>query len=105
MFCWFQAGMNNEDNQDRERYLRERIVCVMRAIEQTPKKQIAVEELQKLKAAASRLDQMLKAAAEADRQALRSAAARLDQMLSDIRSGKDITNELKLRRDSQNGEE
>lgn len=103
MFRLFSvAGMNNVDNQDRERYLRERILSVIQAIERTPQKEITVEELQMFRAASRRLDQMLKAAAEAERQALRSAAARLDQLLSDIRSGKDVSNNLKLRRDSKN---
>lgn len=91
--------MKNEESQDRERYLRERIVSVIRAIERTPKKQITVEELQMLRAASGRLDQMLKAAAEADRQTLRNAAAKLDQLLSDLRSGRDVTSHLKLRRE------
>ena len=89
--------MNNEDNQDRERYLREHIANVVRSIEQTPQKEMADEERQKLKDAVGRLDQMLKAAADGERQSLRDAAARLDQLLVDIRKGKDVTNILKLR--------
>jgi hypothetical protein len=63
-------------------------VNLMQSIGKGPKKQIPAEELQKLKSAASRPDQMLKAAANADQQALKSAAARLDQLLSAIRAGK-----------------
>jgi hypothetical protein len=54
--------------------------------------------VQKLKAAAGRLDQMLKAAVDADGQVLKSAAARLDQLLEDIATGKDVTYGLKRRR-------
>lgn len=93
--------MNHENEQDRERNLRKRIVSLMRANEQAHKKPITSEEQQELNAAASRLDQMLKAAADADRQALRSAAARLDQLLEDIRTARDVTNDLKRRRDRQ----
>lgn len=89
--------MNYGDNQDRDRAIREKIVSQMRSIGKDPKKQVTAEELQKLMDAASRLDQMLKAVAEADRQALSSAAARLDRLLSDIREGKDVTSILKRR--------
>jgi cell division septum initiation protein DivIVA len=95
-----QVAMNSEDNQGPERAARERIVNLMQSIGKGPRKQIPAEELQKLKSAASRLDQMLKAAAKADQQALKSAAARLDRLLSDIRSGKDVTSNLKRRENS-----
>ena len=91
--------MNSRDNQGPDRDVRERIVNLMQSIGKGPKKQISAEELQKLKGAASRLDQMLKAA-NADQQALKSAAARLDQLLSDIRAGKDVTSNLKRRENS-----
>jgi hypothetical protein len=42
---------------------------------------------------------MLKSTADADLEALRSAAARLDQLLADIGTGKDFTRSLKRRRD------
>jgi hypothetical protein len=90
-----QVAMNSGDNQDRDRSLREKIARQMRSIGSGPRRQVAAEELQKLKKAASRLDQMLKAAADADQQALKNAATRLDQLLSDIRAGKDVTNVLK----------
>jgi molecular chaperone DnaK (HSP70) len=87
--------MNSGDNQDRDRAIREKIVSQMQSIAKGPQKQTSAEELQNLKRAASRLDQMLKAAADADQQTLKSAAARLDQLLSDIRAGKGVTNILK----------
>lgn len=95
-----QVPMNSRDNQGPDRDMRARIVNLMQSIETGPKKQIPSEELQKLKSAAGRLDQMLKAAANADQQALTSAAARLDQLLSDIRVGKDVTSNLKRRESS-----
>ncbi|MFZ1141299.1 MAG: hypothetical protein WAN76_19110 [Candidatus Sulfotelmatobacter sp.] len=73
---------------------------LMQSIEKGPRKQIPAEELQKLKSAAIRLDQMLKAAANADQLALKSAEARLDRLLSDIRAGKDVTSNLKRRENS-----
>lgn len=89
--------MNDEGNQGRERQFGERIANSIRAIDQGPKKQLSREEMQKLKAAAGRLDQILNAAAGADGQDLRKAAARLDQLLADIGEGKDISNRLKRR--------
>ena len=97
--------MSNDDNQSWERDLRSRIVTLIRANEQARRKPITGEELEKLKTAANRLDQMLKAAEDADQQALRSAAARLDQLLVDIRMGKDVTNDLNLRRARQEKDE
>jgi type II secretory pathway component PulF len=90
--------MNTGDNQDRDRAIREKIARQMRSIGNGSEKQITTEELQKLRNAAMRLDQMLKATADADQQALRSAAARLNQLLSDIRAGKDVTDILKRKR-------
>jgi hypothetical protein len=92
--------MNSRDNQSPDRDMRGRIVNLMQSIAKGPRKQIPAEELQKLKSAASRLDQMLKAAANADQQALTSAAARLDQLLSDLRVGKDVTSNFKRRDNS-----
>jgi cell division septum initiation protein DivIVA len=94
-----QVIMNRGD-QGPDRDVRDRIVNLMQSIGKGPKQQIPAEELQKLTSAASRLDQMLKAAANADQQALKSAAARLDQLLSDIRAGKDVTSNLKRRENS-----
>ena len=93
--------MNNENEKGREHDLRQRIVSLIRANEQALKKPITDEEVQKLKAAAARLDQMLKAAVDADGRVLRSAAARLDQLLEDIATGKDVTYDLKRRRNWQ----
>ena len=92
--------MNSGSNQGLDRDVRERIGNRMQSIGKGPKEQIPAEELQKLKSAASRLDQMLKAAANADQQALKSAAARLDQLLSEIRAGKDVTSNRKRKEHS-----
>lgn len=91
--------MNDDGNQDGARDLRKRITSLVRSIGQGPEKQNTGEELQKLKAAANRLDQMLKAAAEADQQALKNAADRLDRLLVDIRKGKDVSRHLKQSRE------
>jgi hypothetical protein len=88
--------MNNEDG--RECDVGKRITSLIRSIGQGPKKRFTGEELQTLKTAAGRLDQMLKAAADADRQALTKAAARLDQLLANLRAGKDVGNDLKRRK-------
>jgi hypothetical protein len=95
-----QAAMNSGGNQGPDRDVRERIGKLMQSIGKGPKKQIPVEELQKLKSAANRLDQMLQDAANSDQQALKSAAMKLDQLLSDIRAGKDVTSKLKRRENS-----
>ena len=89
--------MNDNDSHGQERDIGNRIASLIRAIGQGREKPITVEEERALKAAASRLDLMLKDAAEADRQALRNAAVRLDEMLLDMRKGKDITNRVKRR--------
>lgn len=87
--------MNSEDDTDQERGVRERIVSLMHSIGRASHKPISAEELQTLKVAADRLNQMLQATADADAQALRSAAMRLDQLLSDICAGKDVSDKLK----------
>lgn len=92
--------MDSGDNHGPDRDARDRIVHLMHSIGKGSKKEIPAEELRKLKRAATRLDQMLKAAANADQQDLKSAAARLDQLLSDIRAGKDVTTNLKRRENS-----
>ncbi len=92
--------MNSGNNQGPGRDVRERIGNLMQSIGKGPKKQIPAEELHKLKSAANRLDQMLKAAANTDQQALKSAAAKLDQLLSDLRAGKDVTSNLKRKENS-----
>jgi cell division septum initiation protein DivIVA len=93
--------MNHDDSQEREHEVRERIANLIRAAESARTAPVTGEELQKLKAAASRLDEMLKAAAEADSQALRGAAERLDQMLADIGKGRNVSQDLKRRDGNQ----
>ena len=93
--------MNDEDNQDRARDVGQRISRLIHSIGHGPEKQANAEELQKLKTAADRLDQMLKAAADADQQTLRNAADRLDRLLADIRKGKDVTSRLKKNQERQ----
>ena len=68
--------MNNENEKRRGHDLGQRIVSLIRANEPALKKPITDEEVQKLKAAAARLDHMLKAAFDADGQVLRSASTR-----------------------------
>ena len=97
--------MNNENEKGREHDLRQRIVSLIRANEQALKKPITNEEVQKLKAAAARLDLMLKAAVDADGEVLRSASARLDRWLEDLATGKDVTYDLKRRRNWQERED
>jgi|SRR5215469_13482134 len=97
--------MTSDHHQDRDRDVREKILSLMRSLGQAPKKQITSQELEKLKSAAVRLDQMLKESADADLQKLRGAAVRLDQLLSDIRKGKDVSDGLKRRRDGKNKNE
>lgn len=87
--------MNTEDNQGRTREVREKIVGLMKSIGQAPKKALPNEELQRLKGAISRLDQMLEASAETDRETLRNAASRLDQLLHDISNGTAVIPRLK----------
>lgn len=89
--------MSNEENHSREQELRKRIASLVRANDQARKQQLNGDELENLKSAAGRLDQMLQASAEADQQALRTAASKLDQLLTDIRKGKDLSNVLKRR--------
>ena len=89
--------MNDEDNHAREQEVRDKIARQLKSIGHAPKKQPAGEERQKLKAAANRLDQMLKASGDADREAMCSAAGRLDNLLRDLRRGNDVTARLKRR--------
>jgi hypothetical protein len=99
--------MSNGENQDRERDVRDRIATIVQAHEQARRKQATNEELQTLRRAVGRLDQLLadaaadeqarrKRAKEEEAQALRVAAARLDQLLTDI-ARKEKAPELKLR--------
>jgi cell division septum initiation protein DivIVA len=90
-------AIDSRDNQGRDRAISEKIVGQMRSIGKAPPKQFTGEELQKLQSAASRLDQMLKDAEEADQQVLKSAAERLDRLLTDMRAGKDVSRIFKRR--------
>ena len=89
----------SEKGKRGEEELRRRIASLLRANDQALKKQITDEEVRTLKAAAGRLDRMLKAAVDADGQALKSAAARLEQLLEHMASGKDVSRGLKRRQD------
>jgi hypothetical protein len=89
--------MSNEDNEGQGVDLRERIASLILANEQARVRPMTGEELQTLKTAACRLDQILKTGAEAEKQTLSSAAARLDQLLGDIQAGKDFGGELRRR--------
>jgi ElaB/YqjD/DUF883 family membrane-anchored ribosome-binding protein len=82
--------MPDDNHQDPQRALRERIVNLMRANQQARRKPVNDEEWQNLQTAASRLEQMLKSSADADRQALSGAATRLDELLKSIQSGKEV---------------
>lgn len=91
----------DDDAKSRARDVEKRIACLIQSIGQGPEKPATSEERQNLKAAAQRLDQMLKASADAEQQALREAAGRLNRLLSDIGKGKDVSNSIKRRRDWQ----
>ena len=82
--------MTNDDGRDPDHSLRQRIASLIRANQQALKNPVSADELEKLRAAANRLDRMMQSGAEEDRQALKSAATRLDQLLADIRAGKDL---------------
>ena len=96
--------MSSQDNSGGERGLREKILSVMQSIGRAPSKRTSAEEVQKLRIAASRLDQMLKASADADAQTFKNAIIKLDQYLQDISQGKDYTDVLKRRRSAQHKE-
>ena len=99
--------MSNDNNQDRESNVPDRIATFMQAHKEAKCKQATDEEIQILRRAVGRLDQLLADAAadeearrrrakEEEAQALRVAAARLDQLLTDI-ARKETAPELKLR--------
>ena len=87
----------DENNQKRESDVGKRIANLIRSIGQQPEKPVAAKEQRALAAAAVRLDQILKEAADADWQALRNAAVRLDELLLDMRKGNDISDRVKRR--------
>jgi hypothetical protein len=89
--------MGDENDQNREQEVRERIATLIRANDHVRKKEISREELHTLQAATGRLDQLLSQAAEAEKENLRTAATRLDQILKDLARGKDVAKSLKRR--------
>jgi hypothetical protein len=95
IFQFLAGAMNSEDNHGRD--VREKIVSLMQSIGRAPRKPLHDAELQKLRSAASRLEHLLNAEVEANRQALKNASERLNRLLLDIRTGKDVTADLKKR--------
>jgi len=91
--------MSSEDHQDDARTVGDRIAEVIRANEHAPKKTLTDDELQNLKAAAGRLEQLLSDAANAETEKLKTAVSKLDQLLKTISSGKDVAPALRLRKD------
>ena len=87
--------MDSGDNRNSERELREKIASRMQSIGQSSSREIPPEQLESLKTAASRLDQLLQSNADNDQQSMKNAALKLDQLLSKIRKGKDVTQDLK----------
>lgn len=97
--------MSDQDHHDPEQNLRERIVGQIHATERGTQKTLDEEELQLLKTAVTRLEEMLSAAADTDREALKTAAARLDTLLVEISKGKDVTQGMRRRRDDPSTKE
>ena len=104
--------MRDNDAQDRDRAVRERIAILMKA-DMPPRKQITRDEVEELKAASARLDRMLADAAaeervrqkqrmEEDVAQLRAAAGRLDRLLTAVDRNEPVS-ELKLRRRNRAG--
>jgi cell division protein ZapA (FtsZ GTPase activity inhibitor) len=91
--------MNSHEKQDQDRTVGERIAEVIRAHESTGKINTNREELDKLKAAAGRLEQLLAEAADAEKEDLKKAATRLDQLLKDLEKGKDVAPGFRVRRE------
>jgi hypothetical protein len=101
----FPAGSMSTDSSNGDQSdVRQRIASFMRTEAQARPKEVAQEDVQILRAGASRLDQLLSQIEEArckekrekDVQTLRAAADRLDRLLAGI-TGKEIMPELKLR--------
>jgi hypothetical protein len=90
--------MSSDDHQDDARTVGDRIAEVIHANEHAPKKNLTAAELQKLKAAAGRLDRLLSDAANAESEELKTAVSRLDQLLKNINAGKDVAPALRLRK-------
>ena len=101
--------MSSDGNNSGPSDVRDRIASFMRTEAQARPKEVAQEDVQTLRAAAGRLDQLLNKIEEArwkedrekDVQTLRAAAYRLDRLLAGI-TGKEIMPELKLRRSKEN---
>jgi hypothetical protein len=91
--------MSSDDHQDDARTVGDRIAEVIRSNDLVPKKTLSDDELQMLKTAAGRLDQLLSDAANAETVELKIAVSKLDQLLKNISAGKDIAPALRLRRD------
>jgi K+-transporting ATPase c subunit len=91
--------MTDENEQNREQELRERIASLIRANNHAGKKKLSREEAQALQTAASRLDHLLAQSAHAEQQILRIAATRLDELLKNLTRGKDVAKILKRRDD------
>lgn len=88
----------NEEASTSDRRPEARIARFMRA-NPTSKQEISDQELEQLRAAAQRLDQLLLDGANAEVQALRDAAARLDRLLNEVAAGEDVTSKFIRRRD------
>jgi hypothetical protein len=91
--------MSAHEKQDEDRSVGERIAEVMRAHEPVVGEKISQLDLQKLKAAAERLEQLLADAAGAEKDDLKKAASRLDQLLKDLGAGKDVAPGFRVRRE------
>ncbi|HST10517.1 MAG TPA: hypothetical protein VLL05_09065 [Terriglobales bacterium] len=91
--------MNSDEKNDQDRTVGERIAEVIRAHDSSGRTSISSEELQNLKAAAGRLEQLLADAADAEKEDLKKAASRLDQLLKDLGKGKDVAPGFRVRRD------
>jgi hypothetical protein len=89
----------SDEKLDQDRTVGERIAEVIRTHEATTRNKVSVEELQKLKVAAGRLEQLLAVAADAESEDLKKAASRLDQLLKDLGAGKDVATGFRVRRE------
>ncbi len=93
--------MSTDNNNNRQGDVRYRIASFMQAEGQARRKEVTQEDVRTLRAAACRLDQMLKEIAEAEEarcvETLRAAGCRLDRLLAGV-TGKAAMPELKLRR-------
>lgn len=104
--------MSNDDNQSRARDVRDRIASFMQADEHARRKPVTEADVQTLRAAAERLDQLLadvakdeqvpsKQFTDEDLHKFRAAAGRLDQLLARV-AGKEVVTEWKQRSRKKN---